>query len=324
MLSEHSYQFQGAVVAVRSADEGLAAAVGYRLQDHRLPTMPAPDVRLDFLVRPERSGRAGETVSERRAVYDTPIGPIYYRAADDALEATLGCVRLEARVGDGAAKISAARYEPADRYLAAHPLTMIVLCEAVKRRGRYNLHAGCVAKGSRCALIAGPSGSGKSTLVLGLAQRGLDFVSDDMVFLSVNRAGVEVHGFADAIGITRDTAARFDELSDLAGIEPPRGFRKHLIRIDERFGVRTREACEPAFLIFPELVPGEESGLALLDPGEAWLRLLPDVLLTDPAATDAHTSAIAALTEHVTCYRLLSGSDVGRSAELIERLFDAT
>jgi hypothetical protein len=321
-LREERFQFQGAVVAVASADEGVAAAVGYRLRDRRLKPTTDEDVRLDFLLRPNGRDQTLEAHVKRRPVYDTPSGQIYYRPSDDMLEATLGAVRLEGHVGEGRATMSAERYAPEDRYLAAHPLTMIVLCESMKRRGRYNLHAGCVANGARGAVIAGPSGSGKSTLVLALADRGLDYLSDDMIFLTDDRGRITAHGFSDAIGLTCATAARFTQLSDLSTCPPPAGFRKHLIRIEERFQVRTVESCAPAFVIFPELALHEKSRLEPLDPEEAWLRLVPDVLLTHPAATEAHLDVIAALTAQGACYRLRSGPDVRRSAELIEELLD--
>ena len=55
-----------------------------------------------------------------------------------------------------------------------------------------------------------------------------------------------------------------------------------------------------------------------LDSGDALLRLVPDVLLTDPAATQAHLRAIAALLEQVRCYTLRSGTDLERAAELVQ------
>jgi hypothetical protein len=319
-LPERRYQFQGSVLAVASADRAVGSAVGYRLRDCPAPTTTAADLRLEFLLHPEPDHLLSLTHGERRAVYDTPVGHVYYRPSEDTLDAVLGSVHMRGRVGRGLATICSRRYEPDARYLAAHPLTMILLCEMLKRRGRYSLHAACVANGGRGGLIAGPSGTGKSTLVLALAARGLDFLSDDMVFLGRGESGIEAHGFSDAIGVTRDTAARFAELSDLAAIAPPAGFRKHLVRIEERFAVRTVARCQPEVLIFPELAPDHESRLESMERDEAWLRLVPDVLLTHPAATQAHLASIAELTEQVACYRLHSGPDVRRSAELIEAL----
>ena len=331
-LAERHYEFQGASLTVASKHPGVAAAVDYRLRDFRVSTA-SEDYRLEFLLDPEPNGdipkrdisaadrRASMTDGqERRPVYDTPAGSVFYRPATDALDASFGGVQLYGEMGRGLMHIRSARYEPEERYLAAHPLTMIILGELLKRRGRYGLHAACVANGTTGALVAGPSGTGKSTLVLALAKTGLAFLSDDMVFLDHGGSGVEAYGFSDAIGVTQDTAARFQELADLASRLPPTGFRKHLIRIEERFGIRGADRCRPAFLIFPELAPGHDSALEAMEPQEAWLRLVPDVLVTHPTATQAHLAAIAELTKQVSCYRLRSGRDVNRSAELIGAL----
>jgi hypothetical protein len=45
--------------------------------------------------------------------------------------------------------------------------------------------------------------------------------------------------------------------------------------------------------------------------------LVPDVLLTEPAATQAHLQAIGMLVEQARCYELRSGTDVERAAELV-------
>jgi dihydropteroate synthase len=60
--------------------------------------------------------------------------------------------------------------------------------------------------------------------------------------------------------------------------------------------------------------------LAALDPGEALVRLVPDVLLTDAAAAHAHMGAIAALLEQVRCHALRSGSDLEVVADAVREL----
>jgi hypothetical protein len=62
---------------------------------------------------------------------------------------------------------------------------------------------------------------------------------------------------------------------------------------------------------------GQPSELTPLDPGEAWLRLVPDVLLTEPGATRAHVATLAALMRQVRCYRLQAGPELDESAAMI-------
>jgi hypothetical protein len=43
------------------------------------------------------------------------------------------------------------------------------------------IHASCVARGSRAALIVGPSGAGKSTLAAALTRAGAEYVGDEVI-----------------------------------------------------------------------------------------------------------------------------------------------
>jgi len=54
---------------------------------------------------------------------------------------------------------------------------------AARTQGLAALHAACVGKGGRGVLLMGPSGAGKSTAALHCLLRGLDFLSEDAVFV---------------------------------------------------------------------------------------------------------------------------------------------
>jgi hypothetical protein len=54
---------------------------------------------------------------------------------------------------------------------------------AARTQGLAALHAACVGKGGRGVLLMGASGSGKSTVALHCLLRGLDFLSEDAVFV---------------------------------------------------------------------------------------------------------------------------------------------
>jgi hypothetical protein len=281
-----------------------------------------PELHLEFIVDgPDPAPLAGT----RRPVYDTPHGSLYYYPDADALCGKLGGVDFRCEPSTGVARLRAAAFAGRELYLATHPLATISLMELLERHGRFSLHAACLAAGDgRGVLLAGPSGSGKSTLALALARMGMAFVSDDVVFLAHDSetAAVRVLGFADTIGLTEHAAERFGELRSRLDESPADGFPKCLSRIEDLFGAPALAACEPHALVFPEVVRDRPSAIVPLDPREALLGLVPDVLLTEPVATQAHLAAIAALLGQVRCYALWSGSDLERAAGLVRALVE--
>jgi len=322
-----SYAIHGVTLEVSSSDPAVLAAIDLRLRDFgREPECDAAaQVGIEFLSGPDwNPGRVELPPEPARPVYDTPFGTLHYAPESDVIGGRLGGVSLRCEPQRGLCLIGGPALAGQELYLATHPLATIALIELLERRGLYSLHAACVApREGRGVLIAGASGAGKSTLTLTLARAGVPILSDDIVFLRPlpDAPGVQALGFADTIGVTGYAAERFDELRERLGAEPAAdGFPKRLRRIDELFGVAVLPACMPGALVFPEVAPGQRSRIAPMSPRDALLRLVPDVLLTEPAATQAHLGAIASLLEQVDCYALRSGVDVERAADLVSAL----
>jgi hypothetical protein len=86
---------------------------------------------------------------------------------------------------------------------------------ASRCQGLVSLHAACVGQSGRGILLMGPSGSGKSTVTLHCVLQGLDFLSEDSVFVAPDTmlaTGVAnfLHVRSDSVrwlGRTRDAAA---------------------------------------------------------------------------------------------------------------------
>jgi hypothetical protein len=55
---------------------------------------------------------------------------------------------------------------------------------AQRAQGLVSLHGACIGRGGRGILIMGPSGAGKSTVALQCLLQGLDFLSEDAVFIA--------------------------------------------------------------------------------------------------------------------------------------------
>lgn len=319
--TQRTFEVHGVTVGVRADEPTVIDAMELRLRG--FPGDPAtdPELRLEFV-----DGEAPDPAPPTgiaRPVYDTPHGTLHYFPDADVLRGRLGTVELRCEAGRGVALFRSPAYAERDLYLATHPLATISLMELLERRGRFALHAACLAReASDGVLLAGASGAGKSTLALALVHAGLRFLSDDIVFLSCDGQSdtVTVLGFADTIGLTDYATERFPRLRALRAEPPAPGFPKRLHRIEDLFTAPPLAACRPRALVFPAVAPGEPSALEPLDSGDALLRLVPDVLLTDPEATHAHLRAIAALLKQVRCYTLRSGSDLERAAELVSSI----
>jgi hypothetical protein len=307
------YDLHGITVSVESDTPAVLEALALRLADFESESVrDPPDVRLRFITG------AVPPASPGRPVYDTPYGSLHYLAQDDVLSGTLGAVHLRCQASAGVAALRSPSFAGRDLYLATHPLATIALMELLERRGLFALHAGCLTNADGDGLLlSGPSGAGKSTLTMALADAGLEFLSDDVVFLArdADVAGeIAALGFADTIGLSDFLIERFPGLVDPGATDPVPGFPKRLGRIESLLGRPAVGRCVPRVIVFPKVTPGQPSTIEPIDPGEALLRLVPDVLLTDPSATQAHLGAIGALLEQVRCFEVGSGEDLERAA----------
>ena len=317
--ARRSYDVHGVGVTVVTADPAVADAMDLRLR--AFPPAHDPDDTISLEFRPPNGGPSSPDTAGR-PVYETPFGDLRYDPGSDTIHGELDGVRLTCSAGAGSAVLSCDAFAGRRLYLATHPLATISLMEMLERRGLHALHAGCVATDAGLGiLLAGPSGAGKSTLTFALAQTGMRFLSDDTVFLRHEPAGqVRVLGFSDAIGVTEQTAERFSELRPLLAHAAADGFPKRLRRIEDVFAAPPLATCSPQALVFPEIVRDEPSSVTPLDAGEALLRLVPDALLTEPASTQRHLGAFAALLEQVRCYRVASGPDLQATAARVRAL----
>jgi hypothetical protein len=153
---------------------------------------------------------------------------------------------------------------------------------------------------------------------LALARAGLDFLGDDTLFLAWRAEGLRVLAFPDEIDLTDETAGFFPEV---ATRRTP-GWRKRQLRAEEAFGARIAWECEPAVLVFPRVSGRPRSELRPADPGEALFELAPNVLLTQPGASQAHLDALAELARASRCYRLETGTDLDEAAALLRGLLE--
>jgi hypothetical protein len=233
--------------------------------------------------------------------------------------------RAWARAGVGEAAMYAPLASGPSAWLLSHPFITIPLMEMLKRRSVFSVHAGAVAADDRALLLAGPSGAGKTTLTVALVRCGLDFLGDDLAFVS----GTEAVGrllllpFSDEIDLLDDAADHFPELgSSLAECRPP-GWPKHSLRIEDVLDVRLAGVCTPiAGVLLGERSETVAPLLEAVSADVALLELAPNVLLTDPTSSQAHLDALGFLTRSCPWYVLHAGSDVNLTAAAVAALLN--
>jgi hypothetical protein len=265
-----------------------------------------------------------------RPVYDPPDGSVLYDDAADRLHLELGPrLRAVCEPARGWARLACAggALEEAlggDLWTLSHPLATLPLVELLKRRGLYSVHAAGLCRNGRGLVLPGTSGAGKSTLALALARAGFGLLGDDTLFLARRPEGLRLLAFPDEVDLTAETLAFFPELAPRLAAPRP-GWRKRQLRpedLDGAYGAEVVWECAPGHLVFPRVTGKAESRLIPLDSGEALFELVPNVLLTEPASSQAHLDALAALAAESTCWRLETGRDLDGAVRLLAALFE--
>lgn len=323
-----AYTLAGLAIEVRCDDPVVADLVDERLGALRVEGEPTDDgggaeIVIEIRGPGTDAGWPGRPAGTPRSVYDAPAGTIDY--VDEAGELYVFYERrvvLRCRPADGRIDLAIVAEGTDNAVLATHPLFTIGLLETLKWFRRFPLHAGALARHGRGILLPGSSGAGKSTTTVALVRAGFDFLGDDTVFLTApgEVAGITVHGFPDQIDVTERTAAMFPELAQLVGRPLPLGRDKYGFRVEDVFGVRPVTRCRPVALVFPRVVAGRSSRTEPLSPASALRQLVSNVLLTDPAASQAHLDMLGRLVRTVPSYVLCAGSDLDTAASCVSEL----
>jgi hypothetical protein len=133
------------------------------------------------------------------------------------------------------------------------------------------LHAGAVQAGHRAVLLPAPSGGGKSTLVAGLVQRGLGYLSDELIAL--DGGGSRVLPYPKPISLK---AGSFHLFAGLPG-QPDPSSRfvddEWYLRPDDIRPNAIGGPSEPFILIVPNFAAERTTTLTALSSTEAFLAL---------------------------------------------------
>lgn len=315
----NSYNLHGLRLAVTGWEEAAAALHG-RLERLAEETVGEPDLLFEIGVGPA-AAEGLERPERGRPVYEPPVGEVLFDDAADRIWIGLGPDRRAVcEPARGRARLWARHGSGEDLWLLSHPLFTLPLVEMLKRRGLWALHAAGLQWNGTSLVLAGVSGAGKSTLAIALARAGFSFLGDDTLFLAPGPGGLRLLAFPDEVDLTDETAAFFPELATLRGEPRREGWRKRRLRAEEEYGAPLAGEVAPGLLIFPRISGREESALAPLDPGEALIELASNVLLTEPASSQAHLDALAALAAASSCWRLETGRNLDHAVGLLREL----
>ena len=316
-----TFSFHGLPIALRGSDQAVALT---EARFRRFPRVAdAPLMTFEFCGPRDGRGHPFERpAGEARPFYELPEGEAsYYQALERLYISYHGDgVRALCDLAREHTWLSYLQPDDYSLYLASHPFVTFSLIELLKRRGLFNLHAAGLCIDGRGIVVAGNSGVGKTTLAVALARAGFDFLSDDMLLLKAGQDGLRVLGFPDQSDVADNTVSMFPELRAALN---PFGLRvgpKSQIRVEAFYGVRTVWECRPAVVIFPRVGRAEESLLTPVDRDEALLELLPNLLLTQAASSQAHLDALTRLAQEARCYRLETGRDFEALAERLRGL----
>ncbi len=316
-----TFDLAGVAIAVRCEEPIVAELVGSRLRSLETECVGTPHVVVEIRRPNGQSDWPLEPTGRGRPIYDAPGGQIqYFEDADQLFVDFEHSARLLCTLREGLIQIAVTGSELNDAVLAAHPLLTVALVETMKRFDRFPLHAAALALGGKGVLVPGASGAGKSTTSVTLVRAGFDFLADDTVFLTRPTDHLWVEGFPDEVDVTENTVGRIPELSHLSGAPLLPGRDKYSFRVEEVFGITPLVGCRPAFLIAPQVVDQPGSELEPLSASQAFMALVPNVLMTDPVASQAHLDMLAGLVEAVPCLRFRVGSDLDDAAACVAEL----
>ncbi len=171
-------------------------------------------------------------------------------------------------------------------------------------RGDQVLHAAVVGHSTGALLIAGRSGSGKSTAALAAADRGFNFLGDDMVLASASeRLDLQTTGELSLRAFTmyssakleRGDIARFPRLApaatrDLPNPDGPKHGdppRKTVLLFDQCREIHVAKVRPLIGGIVPTRILGGIPSGTRLSPAQAFLHLAPNVLFQLPGDSKA-------------------------------------
>jgi len=293
----------GAHVRFSSDSEALlavAASAYAGLPSHTLPIDP-PTLHIELRLAAERSAWAG---NEPPAVSMQSGAGFLCGVMDASNYAVLFPEQRRALV------VASPDLLEQPYYLRYELIEFCVFTLATRALGLAPLHGACVGRQGRGALVMGASGAGKSTLALHSLLHGLEFLSEDAVFVhppSGRVTGVAnyLHVQADALRFVEDAQQR-QWIEQSPTIRRRSGVRKYEVDLRCGHGRLAASLLELACVVFVSRQPAEHAD-ALMQalPEHEWL---PRLIVEQPyAASQPGWDALVRLVQRCGAYELKRG-----------------
>jgi hypothetical protein len=217
-----------------------------QLPRHRL-SASVPDLRIKLLLRP--GGRIRPPTRSEPPALDMFSGAEWLGAATQASDfVVLSPARRSALVAVSPQTL-AFPYHTRYELLEFAVFTLAARCQQLA-----SLHAACVGLNGRGILLMGPSGSGKSTVTMLCLLQGLEFLSEDSVFVTPQT--LEATGIANFLHVRSDSLRWVDARAKAVIRRSPvirrrsgvRKFELDLRRAEYRLARSALKLCAVVFL----------------------------------------------------------------------------
>jgi hypothetical protein len=183
-------------------------------------------------------------------------------------------------------------------------------------RGFLGIHAAAVARAGRGLLLRGASGQGKTTLAYAAARRGFQALSEDVVWVEVERA--TWWGAPWTFHLLPDAARLFPELAAARLERQPNGEPKLVVDLETMRAGSTTESARGGPVVLLSRRPGGASRLAELDPESAHREWFAGCAAREREAP-GYEPVVAGLLRG-GCHRLWLGDDLDTALDLLEPL----
>jgi len=177
-------------------------------------------------------------------------------------------------------------------------------------------HASAVTRDNSALLFPAPSGSGKSTLVTSLLQDRYDYLSDDLV--GVSMGDLRVWPFPLGINLKHGSRGLVEIPRGFEAVETPATARRDLI-LAPPSDAWVRPPAPLRAIVFPRYLADAESTLEKLTGIDALTRLLADRIHLGHPLTAQRISRFLRWVERTPFYALVY-SDLASAKALIEGL----